>query len=178
MLGAASLLELRAKSAAEIQKGLTGPRPIIDGWYLSEDVLEQDLPPGRHQEIDLLIGSNKDEGTFPFLRAPRGLGEMTAVQFTAYAHERFGTNADAFLRLYPAGSDGEVAAAHSRRSATRRPGTRILGGDPAASRQDESVSVSIRARAPGRARPAESPRDARGRDSVRVQHSRPALDGG
>jgi hypothetical protein len=35
------------------------------------------------------------------LRAPRSLGEMTAVQFTAYAHERFGTNADAFLKLYP-----------------------------------------------------------------------------
>jgi para-nitrobenzyl esterase len=109
-LGAASLSELRAKSAAEIQKSLPGPRPIIDGWYLSEDVWTS-IASGRHQETDLLIGSNKDEGTFPFLRAPRGLGEMTAVQFTAYAHERFGTNAEAFLKLYPAASDGDVAAA-------------------------------------------------------------------
>jgi len=109
-LVAESLVELRAKSAAEIQKGLTGSRPIIDGWYLSEDVWTS-IASGRHQEIDLLIGSNKDEGTFPFLRAPRGLGEMTTVQFTAYAHERFGTNAEAFLKLYPADSDGEVAAA-------------------------------------------------------------------
>lgn len=109
-LGVASLSELRAKPAAEIQQGLPGPRPIIDGWYLSEDVWTS-LALGRHRKIDLLVGSNKDEGTFPFLRAPRGLGEMTAEQFTAYAHERFGTNADAFLNLYPAASDREVATA-------------------------------------------------------------------
>jgi len=109
-LGATSISELRARSAAEILKGLPGPRPILDGWYLSEDVWTS-LASGRHQETDLLIGSNKDEGTFPFLRAPRGLGEMTTVQFSTYAHERFGTGADAFLQLYPALSDSDVSAA-------------------------------------------------------------------
>jgi para-nitrobenzyl esterase len=109
-LGTASLPELRARSAAEIQQGLPGPRPIIDGWYLSEDVWTS-IASGRYQETDLLIGSNKDEGTFPFLRAPRGLGEMTTVQFSAYARERFGTDADAFLKLYPAASDREVSTA-------------------------------------------------------------------
>jgi para-nitrobenzyl esterase len=108
-LGARSLAELRMRSAEEIQKGVLGTRPVLDGWYLSEQPWTS-LASGRHKSIDLLIGSNKDEGTFPYLRGRAiGLGEMTAEQFTAYAHDRFGASANTFLTLYPAGSDDEAA---------------------------------------------------------------------
>ena len=114
-LGAGSLAELRARSAEEIQS-IQG-RPIIDGWYLAEEPLAS-LAAGRQKDVDLLVGSNKDEGTFPYLAARTplgaraiGLGSTTSQEFTAYARERFGPSADAFLELYPAGSDTEVAAA-------------------------------------------------------------------
>lgn len=135
-LGAPSVAALRLKSADEIQTGLSSPpivpagtgpeispprsrqaalagaRPIIDGWYLTEDAWTS-LTAGRHKDIDLLVGSNKDEGTFPWplpLARQLGLGQMTAHEFRAYAHQRFETHADAFLTLYPAGSDAEAAA--------------------------------------------------------------------
>jgi para-nitrobenzyl esterase len=137
-LGAPSLAALRGKSAEEIQLGILGTRPTLDGWYLSEQAWTS-LASGRHKNIDLLIGSNKDEGTFPYLRGrAMGLGDMTALQFTAYVHGRFGTNADTFLKLYPAGSDDQAtisqlaafsdeaswngrfwAAAHASRSTTK-----------------------------------------------------------
>lgn len=108
-MGAGTLAALRAKTADEVQRGMVGPRPNVDGWYLSEDVWVS-LAQGRLKNVDLLIGSNKDEGTFPYLRAAQmGLGAMRASEFTDYVKARFGANADAFFRLYPAGSDAEAA---------------------------------------------------------------------
>src|SRR5215831_18520319 len=71
-VGASSLAELRAKSADEIQQLMTpGGRLVIDGWYVTEDV-SVTIAEGRHNRVDLLIGSNKDEGTFvsPFPSSP------------------------------------------------------------------------------------------------------------
>ena len=50
-----------------------------------------------------MVGSNKDEGTF-FLQP------TTAEKFIERARGRFGDQADAFLKLYPAGSDEEANA--------------------------------------------------------------------
>jgi para-nitrobenzyl esterase len=108
-LGAHSLPELRAKSAEEIQNGIPGGQPIVDGWCLSEDP-SAILAAKRHNDVDLLVGSNKDEGTFSYIRAREyGLGKTTTLEFKAWARERFGPSADAFLQLYPAGSDAEAA---------------------------------------------------------------------
>ncbi len=112
-LGATSLAELRSKTADEIQKRMTpGGRPIIDGWYVTEDV-SITIAEGRQHRVGLLIGSNKDEGTFissiptsPFF----GLGNATSQQFADAARQRFGSKAGAFLSLYPAGSDDQAKA--------------------------------------------------------------------
>jgi para-nitrobenzyl esterase len=119
-IGAASLAELRAKPADEIQRGMQGGRLVIDGWYVTEDV-SITIAEGRHNRVDLLTGSNKDEATFVSgfpVSSFFGLGNTTAQQFTDGARRRFGSNADAFLELYSAGSSDDDARA-SQRAAMR-----------------------------------------------------------
>ena len=115
-VGTASLAELRAKSADEIQAGMQTGRLVVDGWYVTEDVSIA-LAQGRHNRIDLLVGSNKDEATFvslfpasPFF----GLEKTTAEQFVTNAHRRFGAKASEYLSLYPAGASDEEARASLR----------------------------------------------------------------
>jgi para-nitrobenzyl esterase len=116
---ATSLAELRAKPADEIQRGMQGGRLVVDGWYLTEDA-SVTIAEGRQNRVDLLIGSNKDEGTF-VSRFPAssffGLENATAQQFTEAARQRFGSKAGAFLDLYPAVSDEDARA--SQRAAIR-----------------------------------------------------------
>ena len=115
-VGAASLAELRAKPADQIQRGMQPGRLMIDGWYLTEDVAIT-IAEGRHNRVNLLVGSNKDEAMFvslfpasPFF----GLEKTTAQQFTDGARRRFGVNADVYLGLYPAGASDDDARASQR----------------------------------------------------------------
>jgi para-nitrobenzyl esterase len=101
-LGANSLAELRAKGAEELQKGGRGQRPLVDGWYIRED-LSMTFAQGKQHEADVLVGSNKDEGTFPFF----GVNAESARKFGSAARDRWGDQSDAFLKLYPAGSETE-----------------------------------------------------------------------
>jgi para-nitrobenzyl esterase len=103
-LGARSLSDLRAKSADELLKSGRGTGPIVDGWFIPED-LSVIYAQMRQNDVDMIVGSNKDEGTF-FARP----GGISADQFLRQSQERFGTLADAFLKLYPAGSDAEANA--------------------------------------------------------------------
>jgi para-nitrobenzyl esterase len=100
-LATLSLAELRAKSTHEIAQGLRGAGMIADGWAIPEDE-SLTFASGKQNAVDILIGSNKDEGSFA-LRGP------TAEQWTARVHERWGDLAEAYLKLYPAGSDAEAA---------------------------------------------------------------------
>lgn len=100
-LGAKTLAELRALPATTVLKG-QGMRVIVDGWTMTEDWFTA-LAGGRFQQVDLLLGSNKDEGTFGIFNVPEG----TAQEFTARSKQRFGPLADAYLKLYPAGSELE-----------------------------------------------------------------------
>jgi len=103
--GAKSLAELRAKSAEDIQRDLRGPASmIVDGWYLTDD-LGTTFAQGKQNDADVLVGSNKDEGTF----FPR---QGNAEQFLAQTRERFGDLTETFLKLYPAGSDAEANVAY------------------------------------------------------------------
>jgi para-nitrobenzyl esterase len=109
-IGASSLAELRAKPADEIQRGIQGGRLVIDGWYVTEDV-SVTISEGRHNRVDLLIGSNKDEGTFVSsfpTSSFYGLGNASARQFADSASQRFGSKASAFLEVYPAGSEEQA----------------------------------------------------------------------
>ena len=102
-LGAASLAELRAKPADELLKNARGQFAIIvDGWYVPED-LSITYENHKQNDVDLLVGSNRDEGTF-FSRP----GAVNVEQFSGTAKRRFSDQADAYLKLYPAGSDTEA----------------------------------------------------------------------
>lgn len=151
-VGVRSLGELRAKSADEIQRTMTpGRRFVIDGWYVTEDV-SVTIGEGRHNHVDLLIGSNKDEGTFVSSypsSAFFGLGNESARQFAYSARQRFGSNASAFLELYPAESEeqskGSAAYVDARRSSVERP---RLGYGKCQGWRRPRLLVLLRARAP------------------------------
>ena len=97
---APSLEDLRATSAEDLLKNGRGGGPVIDGWFIPEDV-GTIFAEGKQNDVPLLVGSNKDEGTF-FLQP------TTAEKFIERSRARFGDQADAFLKLYPAGSDEEA----------------------------------------------------------------------
>jgi para-nitrobenzyl esterase len=99
-LHAQSLEDLRAMSAEDLLKGGRGGGPMIDGWFIPEDV-GTIFAEGRQNDVPLLVGSNKDEGTF-FLQP------TTAEKFIERSRARFGDQAEAFLKLNPAGSDEEA----------------------------------------------------------------------
>jgi para-nitrobenzyl esterase len=101
-LHAPTLDELRAVSAEDLLKAGRAGGPVIDGWFLPEDV--GTIFAGHKQnDVPLLAGSNKDEGTF-FLQP------TTAAKFIERSRTRYGDQADAFLKLYPATSDEEANA--------------------------------------------------------------------
>ena len=97
---AQSLEDLRAISAEDLLKGGRGGGPVIDGWLIPEDV-GIIFAEGKQNDVPLLVGSNKDEGTF-FLQP------TTSEKFIERSRARFGDQADAFLKLYPASSDEEA----------------------------------------------------------------------
>jgi para-nitrobenzyl esterase len=101
-LHAPTLRELRAKTAEELLQAGRGGGPVIDGWFLPEDV-GATFAAHKQNDVALLAGSNKDEGTF-FVQP------TTAAKFTERMRARFGERADAFLKLYPAGTDEEANA--------------------------------------------------------------------
>jgi len=111
---AGKLVELRAKSADEIQKSVRANNLVIDGWIIPED-LNVRFAQGRQNDVDVLIGSNKDEGTF-FQRG------TTAVDFIKQANTTYGDQAAQFLKLYPAGPMRKLRPHRLLLSATRSPG--------------------------------------------------------
>jgi para-nitrobenzyl esterase len=104
-MGASSLAALRAMSADDILRRGQGARVIVDGWTITGDWFAT-LAQGRQNKVDILIGSNKDEGTFPIFGVPEG----GPKEFTARTTERYGPLAPAFQKLYPAGSQAESDA--------------------------------------------------------------------
>jgi para-nitrobenzyl esterase len=100
--GIGSITEARTKPAAEIFGAIRGGGLVVDGHLILED-LSLTFANGRQNAVDLLVGSNKDEGTF-FQRPG-----LTAEQFTTQARQRFGVLADGFLKRYPAATDDAQA---------------------------------------------------------------------
>jgi para-nitrobenzyl esterase len=105
-----TLRELRAKPAEGLQSemgaafvgavgGYSGP--VVDGWCLPEDV-DTIYAKGKQSDVPLLIGSNADEGTM-FTPATANLQSLKEL-----AQQRYGPDAEAFLKLYPAQSDAEA----------------------------------------------------------------------
>jgi para-nitrobenzyl esterase len=104
-LGAPSLAALRALPAEVAATKLPKQGMIIDGWIIPED-LTRTFAEGRQNPVDVLVGSNRDEGSFA-----SGLGPpMTLERWKASAAQRWGELASLGLAAYPAASDVEAAA--------------------------------------------------------------------
>jgi len=98
-LGAKSLAELRAKPADAVLKAGRGVGPVVDGFMIPEDPGKV-FAEGRQTQVPVLAGSNRDESF--------GGNPKDAQQFIEQARKKYGDLADAFLKLYPAGTDEQA----------------------------------------------------------------------
>jgi para-nitrobenzyl esterase len=106
-MGVASIADLRAKSTEEVGAGLRAPTVlVVDGYLIPED-LSVTFAAGKQNEVDVLSGSNKDEGTFFQFG-----GATRAEQFLTQSRQKYGELADKFLEIYPAGSDAEANSSY------------------------------------------------------------------
>jgi para-nitrobenzyl esterase len=112
-IGASSLAELRALSAAELlaryQKQSFRFRPVVDGWIVPDQVTAIHAR-GEQIDVPLLTGWTADESS-----AGQGYGVSTVAQFTDEAKKDFGERAPAFLALYPVKTDAEAGEAQKQR---------------------------------------------------------------
>jgi para-nitrobenzyl esterase len=105
-MGVVSMADLRTKSTADVAAGIRLPsRIIVDGYLVPED-LSITFAQGKQNDVEVIAGSNGDEGTF-FARDPE-----TADGFRARARQRFGEMSDAFLKLYGASTNAEAKASY------------------------------------------------------------------
>lgn len=102
-IGAESLAALRALPAAEVQQKLRGHGMIVDGRIITED-LSITFAQGRQNKVDVLAGSNADEGSFA--AGP----PATAESWRAGAAQRWGAQAELGLAAYPAATNAEAQA--------------------------------------------------------------------
>ncbi len=108
-LGAANLAALRALSADDAATKLPKQGMIIDGWVVPED-LSRTFAEGRQNRVDVLVGSNRDEGSFA-----TGFGPpMTAQRWQDTTAQRWGDAAPLGLKAYPASNDAEATAQNNK----------------------------------------------------------------
>ena len=108
-LGAPNLAALRALSAVDAATKLPKQGMIIDGWVIPED-LTRTFAAGRQNHVDVLVGSNRDEGSFA-----SGFGApMTLQKWNDGATQRWGELAALGQKAYPAENDAQAAANNER----------------------------------------------------------------
>ncbi|MCH7909157.1 MAG: carboxylesterase family protein [Candidatus Hydrogenedentes bacterium] len=107
-----ALQSLRAITAEKILEKTGSDYPVavtIDGWFMP-DSSRNIFANGKQQDVPLIAGTNKDEGTMfaAFLPA------TTPEQFRASTREIYGDHADAVLSLYPLTDKKDLAAAKNQ----------------------------------------------------------------
>ena len=107
-----SLKDLRALPAkyllrAGLKRSWDYFKPDIDGYFLPTNCLAI-YAAGQQSHVPLLAGWNRDEGSFHSYFANDA---PTVENYVARARAHFGTNAETFLKLYPAATDAEVRRA-------------------------------------------------------------------
>jgi para-nitrobenzyl esterase len=108
-LGLKSLAELRALSAEDaLNKLPLRQGMIVDGWIIPED-LSATFAQGRQIPVDVLVGTNAEEGSFTAGAGPA----MTAAAWRDGAAKRWGSLADLGLAAYPAATDEAAKAVAS-----------------------------------------------------------------
>jgi para-nitrobenzyl esterase len=106
-MGATSLADLRGRSTGELASGLRAPAGlVVDGYLIPED-LSVIFAQGKQNDVDVIAGSNANEGAFFQFGGP-----MAATPFLDQSKQRFGEMSEAFLKMYPAGSDTEANASY------------------------------------------------------------------
>jgi para-nitrobenzyl esterase len=108
-LGASSIAALRAKSADEVLKAITGPMtfrfsPNVDGYFMPAPAPSL-FAAGKQAQVPLLAGWNADEVRASVVLGPQ---KPTAESFVAQTKTRFADHADALLKAYPASTDAEA----------------------------------------------------------------------
>jgi para-nitrobenzyl esterase len=106
-LGITSLAGLRALPAAEAAEKLPKQGMIIDGWIIPQE-LTNTFNSGKQNHVDILVGSNHDEGSFAAAFGP----PMTAQRWKDSATQRWADLAALGLKAYPADTD-DVARAQN-----------------------------------------------------------------
>lgn len=92
---ALTLEAMRALSPEVLLKGDYRRLPVVDGYMLA-DHIDELFKRGAINKVDLITGYNEGDH---FLE-----DTLSAAQFTSFAKRNYGTQANAFLTLYPAGS--------------------------------------------------------------------------
>ena len=123
-LGVSTLAELRAIPAQKLLDAFAPPQspgfdfgPDVDGYFLPESV-PAIFAAGKQNDVPLLAGWNRDEGSFEVVFNPQ---KPTAQSMKAIAQKDFGDKAAEFLKLYPSDAP-EIAL----RSATDFAGDRFI----------------------------------------------------
>ncbi|OJW73843.1 MAG: hypothetical protein BGO57_04330 [Sphingomonadales bacterium 63-6] len=105
-LGAKSLAELRALPAKDVFNGIRGQGMIVDGWIIPQDV-SITIAEGKQNPVDILAGSNAEEGSFT-----AGFGPpVTKESWAAGAQQRWGDLAETGMAAYPTATDADAATA-------------------------------------------------------------------
>jgi para-nitrobenzyl esterase len=117
--GAHTIADLRAMSWQKLMEadpaGSEMPMlrfaPIVDGYFLPASVREI-VSQGKQNDAPVLTGANAGElGGLMIPQSP-----VTAESFIKRARQQYGSLSDKFLKLYPAATDREAAAAQMRSS--------------------------------------------------------------
>jgi para-nitrobenzyl esterase len=111
-LGANSIAELRAVPAQRVLDAASDATkggafrfgPDVDGYFLPESV-PAIFAAGRQNDIPLLAGWNRDEGSFVVSNPKQ---KPTMASFKEQMAKEFGAKADDVLRLYPADTEEHV----------------------------------------------------------------------
>lgn len=108
-LGLKSLAELRAMPAQDAQTKIRGQGMIVDGWIIPED-LSITFAQGRQNKVDVLVGTNGEEGNFTAGGGP----PVTVDSWQKRVTQQYASLADVALKAYPAATDAEAKAVSSQ----------------------------------------------------------------
>ncbi len=103
---AGTLAELRAMDAQDVFANIRGQGMIIDGYIIPED-LSVAFANGRQLKVDVLTGSNEDEGSFTGAFGP----PATLASWEQGEGFRWGDLVELGRAAYPVTTDEEAAAA-------------------------------------------------------------------
>ncbi len=103
--GTTGLAELRAIPAEQIHASIPGQGLVIDGWIIPED-LSITFAEGRQLPVDVLTGSNEDEGSFTAIFGP----PATLESWNAGEGFRWGAEVELGRAAYPVTNDEEARA--------------------------------------------------------------------